>query len=310
MAHSSDSDFLMKFASELKMRNALPKKIDLAQIGSIYLASVFNELGSNIITESVFTGMDVDPNLAVLKGLVEMAERSAYANGKDDGLISCKTERSDGFAAFPYGVLRETKEVARKNAYFEAVERFAWATWWDNKNISHRWEEILFDQSIGSSHAALKHLPEIIHSVKSVCRIMPEIENRKDAVVAIYFAFLEPYGVISGGAAGPRHDIESVTFRAICELLRHALAVRKIKTLNSSPATFYEKRLAYFGLTQSGTDRALARLNHQGCDAISIPKLAIDEEVPHALDELLTVHRCYFDNQPPFIGGDLERLCL
>lgn len=299
----------MKFVSELKTRSALPKNIELAQIGPVFLASIFDEVRSDIITESVFTGMDVDPDLAVLKGLVEMAERTAYANGKDDGLISCKTERSDGFAAFPYGVLRETHEAARKNAYFEAVERFAWATWWDNKNIGHRCEEILFDESIESSHSILKQMPEIL-PVKSVYRITLEIENRKDAVVAIYFAFLEPYGVISGGAAGSSHDIESVNFRATCELLRHGLAIRKIKTSNSNPATFYEKRLAHFGLTQSGTDAALTRINHQGRDAILLPKLTIDEQVPHSLDELVTVHRCYFENQPPFIGGDLERLCL
>ncbi|MCC7406055.1 MAG: hypothetical protein IT288_16800 [Bdellovibrionales bacterium] len=309
MARSSSSDFLMKFASELKTRRALPKNIELAQIGPVFLASLFNEIKSNIITESVFTGMDVDPDLAVLKGLVEMAERAAYANGKDDGLFSCKTERSDGFAAFPYGVLNETKKAARQNAYFEAVERFAWATWWDDKNIGHRFEEVFFDESTKPPRTILMQLPEIL-SVKSIYRITPEIENGKDALVAIYFAFLEPYGVISGGAAGPSQDIESVNFRAICELLRHALAIRKVQTSSSSPATFYEKRLAHFGLTQTGTDAARTRLNRQGRDAIILPKLAIDQQVPHALDELVTVHRCYFENQPPFIGGDLERLCL
>lgn len=309
MAHSSRSDFLMKFASELKIRNALPKNIELAQIGPVFLASVFNELGSNIITESVFTGMDVDPDLAVLKGLVEMAERAAYAKGKDNDLMSCKTDRSDGFAAFPYGVLNEPKEAARKNAYFEAIERFAWATWWDNKNISHSSEEISVDETVGSSHSILRHLPDIL-PIKSTYRVTPKIENGNDAVVAMYFVFLEPYGVISGGAAGPSLDIESVNFRAICELLRHALAIRKIKTSNVSPVTFYEKRLAHFGLTQNGSDAALARLNYTGRDAILLPKLTIDEQVPHPLDELVTVHRCYFENQPPFVGGDLERLCL
>lgn len=309
MTRSSRSDFLMKFVSELKTRGALPKNIELSQIGPVFLASVFNELGSSIITESVFTGMDVDPDLAVLKGLVEMAERTAYANGKADDLVSCRTDRSDGFAAFPYGVLNETKEAARRNAYFEAVERFAWATWWDNKNIRHRYEEIFFDSPVESSHALLKQLPEVL-PIKSIYRITPEIENGQDAFVAIYFAFIEPYGVISGGAAGPIRDIESVNFRAICELVRHALAIRKINTSEVSPVTFYEKRLAHFGLTQSGTDVAMARLIHQGHDAILLPNLVIDEQVPHILDELVTVHRCYFENQPPFVGGDLERLCL
>lgn len=309
MARSSRSDFLMKFASELKTRGALPKNIELAQIGPVFLASVFNELESSIITESVFTGMDVDPDLAVLKGLVEMAERAAYADGKENGLISCKTERSDGFAAFPYGVLNETKDAAKKNAYFEAVERFAWATWWDNKNFSHRCEEIPVDETVESSHAILKQLPEIL-PVKAAYRVTPEIENGTDAVVAMYFAFIEPYGVISGGAAGSGHDIVSVNFRAICELLRHALAIRKMKTSEACPVTFYEKRLAHFGLTKIGSDAALARINHQGHDAILLPKLVIDEQVPHALEEIVTVHRCYFEDQPPFIGGELERLCL
>lgn len=309
MGTLSNSDFLLKFASELKARHALPKNIELAQVGPVFMASIFNELRSEIITESIFTGMDVDPDIAVLKGLVEMTERGAFVSGKKNGLPSCNTNRSDGFAAFPCGVLGDSALAARSNAYFEAIERFAWATWWDNKSIRHKREEILINSVESAAGILLKELSSFLE-VESIQKIEPEITNAGNTHVAIYFIFLKPYGVISGGAAGSVHDIESVNFRAVCELFRHALAIRKIKTSSSVPSTFYERRLAHFGMTQPGTAAAKARVFHEGWERITLPKLSIDEIVPHSLSEIVSVHRCYFENQPPFVGGDLERLCL
>jgi hypothetical protein len=305
----SHSDFLMKFTSDLKTRGALPKNIELSRIGHVFLASVFNELKSEIITESIFSGMDTNPDIAVLKGLVEMTERLAFFEGSRKGLSSCSTERSDGFAAFPYGLVANTQEVARENARNEAIERFVWASWWDNVDFSHECRRVASANCATASEALLGELGKVL-SIDSIFRISPTIARGEDSVLAIYFAFLEPFGVISGGACGSSGDIEITNFRAVCELFRHALAIRKMKQQKIEPITFYERRLAHFGLTKEGAQSVKDRISARGKNPVVLPALEIDEAVPHSLDKMVFVYRCYFEGQPPFVGGKLERLCL
>jgi hypothetical protein len=302
------SDFLLEFTKELKERSALPKHIELSRIGPVHMASIYDELRSAVVTDSIMTGMDVDHDLAIIKGLVEMTERQAFAEGKRAGLASCQTARSDGFAAYPVRAHKNSAELARRNAHCEAIERFVWASWWDDSSLGHVMETVTANSGLVSI-ALLQALQKIV-SLKEVVRISPHARGAPGVAVAIYFAFLDPIGVISGGAAGPKDDLESINFRALCELSRHALAVNRIRQGKGTPNTFYEERLAYFAQTEAGTKLAQSRLNSVGTGLVSLPPLLIDEVVPHALSDLVVVHRCYFQNQPPFVGGSLERLCL
>jgi hypothetical protein len=302
------SDFMLDFAKELKERSALPKHIELSRLGPVHMASIYDEIRSEIITESITTGMDVDPDVAVLKGLVERIESRAFSEGRRAGLTSCETARSDGFAAYPVRAHKNSAELARRNAHCEAVERFVWASWWDSPSFGHDIETVT--KNSGTASIALFQALQKIISLKEVVRISPHATGAPGVAVAIYFAFLDPIGVISGGAAGPKDDLESINFRALCELSRHALAVNRIRQGKGTPNTFYEERLAYFAQTEAGTKLAQCRLNFVGTGLVSLPPLLIDEVVPHALSDLVVVHRCYFQNQPPFVGGSLERLCL
>ncbi|MBY0471987.1 hypothetical protein K2X30_12545 [bacterium] len=306
---SEPSKFLKYFVTELKARRGLPKHIEISNFGPVCMAGIFNDPGSDIISESVFTGMDFDPDTAVLKGLVEMLERKAFREGFHKGLSSCKTERSDGFAAFPRRIGVNENEAARTNAYHEAVERYVWAKWWDDKNSGHQLKVVAQNQKGQRVNAFLRKLSNIV-PVQSVIEISPRIENAIDSHVIIYFAFLNPIGVISGGASGPAAEIELTRFRATCELFRHAVAVKRFKNESFEPRTFYEKRLAYFGMTEEGTKIARDRIETQGVSPIILPELSIDEAMPHEWNDLVAVHRCQFKDQPPFVGGQLERLCL
>lgn len=306
MAHSQSDSFLLKFTTDLKNLGRLPKNIEVCNLQSGVMASVFEDVPTGAISESVFCGMDPDPATAVLKGLVEMVERQAYREGFERGLSSCKTERSDGFAAFPIGGGSKAKEIVRQNALHEAVERFAWATWWDDPTIAHSKRQIDFNRlSIGQE--PLLDLDEM-NEIASVFEIRPKIEG--NFIVILYFAFLNPFGVISGGACEAIGEVETTKYRALNELLRHGIALRKIKEKGQSPRTFYESRLAYFGLAEEGSRLVKERLNQIGHRFVVLPELQIDSEIPHSLSNLVTVHRCYFENQPPFVGGKLERLCL
>lgn len=301
--------FLEDFVSDLKARQALPRNIEVSELGSTVMASVYDSIESNVITESIFTGMDTDPARAVLKGLVEMVERKAFAEGVARGLRSCATERSDGFAAFPRGISSRSADIAREHALHEAIERYTWATWWDSRDIRYDLAKVELKDLSTASGEILREVDRFL-PLRSVHEILPAIANTPGVQVAIFFAFLDPIGVISGGACGTAEKSGPVSFRAICELARHALAVKKITIDGLAPSTFYERRLAYFATTEEGTNAAEARLQTNGDSSIYLPPLLIDEEVPHALSDLVAVHRCFFREQPAFIGGNLERLCL
>jgi hypothetical protein len=299
--------FLLDFTANLKSRERLPKNIEVSSLQSGTMANVFDVAPSPIINESVFCGIDPEPATAILKGLVEMIERRAFSEGFEANLPFCKTPRSDGFAAFPKGVVADEKIIARENALAEAIERFVWASWWDNDSIGHSQREINL-AALSPGESPLRDLDSAVE-IASIVEVRPYLADKNHTVV-LYFAFLKPIGVISGGACGRSSDPETIRYRALAELLRHGLAVRKIKTGKSEPVSFYEKRLAYFGLTVDGTKLAQGRIKLAGTVDIELPKLIFDHEVPHSLSDLVSVHRCYFENQPEFVGGKLERLCL
>lgn len=305
------STFLLNFAKELKERQALPKNIEISELGPVVMASIFDELDSEIITESIYTGMDVDPDVAVLKGLVEMVERKAYIHGFEQKHQACLTERSDGFAAFPIRGSTEAAKIARTNAYNEAVERYVWAKWWDDTSLAHVQEQVDFSNLKSATGKVLEELNQLV-PFKSVIRVIPLVETisgETSPFVSIYFAFLDG-GVISGGACGSSNNIETTEFRAVCELFRHGLGIHRMKSKSLVPCTFYEKRLSFFGTTSEGEELVGNRLGKRGTRPVRLPKLSIDSAVPHPLQDLVAVHRCLFENQPPFVGGALERLCL
>ena len=295
---------LFQLASQLRTRGALPKHMEVSRLGPVFLASSFDEVPTATISESVASGMDFDATTAALKSLVERAERRAFVQGKSVGHPLCMTNRSDGFAAMPVGLATDSAARARENALNEAVERFVWARWWDDPLIGH----VLADLAQSDEKRVLVHLKEQV-SIRQIYRIEPLIADRGRHVV-IYFAFLKPFGVISGGACESADRSSHAEFRALCELARHGLALQRMLNTGASPSSFYEKRLRYFGATQEGEKCAMGRLLAGGTETIELPRIELDGPVPHDLDDLISVHRCYFEDQPPFVGGKLERLCL
>ena len=292
---------------ELKSRKALPKKMDVAKLGERCWIVCHDNEDVNIISENSTTGFSDDPSIALLKSLSERVERNAFREGHKNSIQSCQTDRSDGFAAFPR-FYENSDEKSRMSALSEAIERYAWATWWDNPDIGFDLKTI--DQ-ISEQHKIKPHLKIIKDQcgIEEVFVITPKIENAKNHQVIILFARLCSGGFISGGACGVLSQEKETLLRALDELYRHGLALENIKKQNLTPTSFYEKRLAYFGFGD-GNLLIRSRLEAQGKEPIFLPTLKIDEQVPHDLDDLFCVHRCLFVNQPSFIGGDLERFCL
>ncbi|MGE4130979.1 MAG: hypothetical protein AB7F86_05040 [Bdellovibrionales bacterium] len=285
-----------------------PLNCDLATLGPLHYASLYPKStpADALIWAQTFSGMDLNRDLAILKALVERVERRAIEEGRSRGEASCTLPRSDGMAAFPtFGVGPRAFELARRKAYSEAVERFTWASWWDNRSIGAK---ISRDSCINWSSSAR----EIVHAIndlvpiKRTIRIEPSVDT--PIQTQIYFFVLENDGLVSGGASGTLEEQDHTQIRALGELSRHASAARKLLA-GARAQTFYERRLAYMA-THPTCPILNNRIMNSGSSVLQLPDLKFDEGVHHSMSKEVYVHRCYFENQPPFVGGDLERLCL
>lgn len=288
---------IMEYVQKLKSRGLAPDKIEVAQWHSWTLVSCYAGASSKFISESVAMGVDKDPQIALAKALSEFLERKLSKESPDE--VVRFTARSDGFAAYPvYEDQESSKMRARANAMGEAIERFAWASWWDDIDVAYNKTEIEI-QEMGLLQ------PEF--QLKSLSSL--SVPTGSQQALKILLAENKSGGFITGGAAG-MVDQESETFsRAFGELLRHLLVVNKMKSSDRSELSFYEKRLWGFA-SGDWRDLVLARLEKTSDRILSLPKLIVDQPISHPHSDILSIHRCLFENQPIFIGGPLERLCI
>ncbi len=304
----SDDGIARDLVSHLSQLGRLPGNCDFATIGDLHCVSLYEEFPSrSLIRESVYCGMHPRRETALLKALVECVERYAILEGRNASHPVCHSSRSDGFAAFPVvGHLANIGRArARNNALAEAIERYVWATWWDNDKIGCK---VDFEAQNFFEPAACTVLKEIqkLVACRRLIRIQPFLKCDFDVV--ILFLELEGGGVVSGGAADLHANLNSTILRALGELARHAACAAKILK-DATGETFYERRLEYM-VRDNTSIELMARVERSGADSISLPKLYLDAELPHSLSDKVYVHRCLFENQPPFVGGNLKRLCL
>lgn len=296
---------LASIIANLKEQNSLPKRIDLSKIGDRYwcVVSDYDIDSISVINEDVTTGFSDEKEISVLKALSERAERKAFINGFQNLNPACLTERSDGFAAMPTSI--EAKSV-RQNALNEAIERYVWSYWWDCHEVAFTATEIAFDDQLIQSSVYLQEA-FVKLDLEKVIVVSPHISNSEN-IVKILFAKVKGHGFVSGGASGSISQGQGTFLRAFDELLRHGFGYKRSLEKNIDAKSFYEKRLQFFA---SGVGNSILenRLKISGGKKIVLPKLQIDSEVQSPLQGF-KVHRCYFENQLPFVGGNLERLCL
>ncbi len=295
--------------NRLKASGQLPANLQKSEFESVYFFNCFNEKRSSIVSYGVSTGVSEIESVAVMKALVEWIERLAFHEGASKGILACQTENSDGFAAYPYfrsNGLNFATNLARKHAYTEALERYCWATWWDKRTqavvdfkVKPRSKPSLDLLKLVNSYTPLNHLIAII----------PVVEGLSEFKTIILFGELKSGGYISGGAAGNVGDDEQIIFRALSEMARHSIGLNKTMNQNLLATTLYEERLLFFGLGQ-GNSLVTERLENSSSTPMVLPDLKFDVSINHSFADVVVVHRCLFDNQPPFVGGDLGRLCI
>lgn len=297
------------FVGVLRRRGLAPKNIEVTSVGSSYLVNCYDSLKGGTITDSVTTGVDVDLKVALLKSVTESVERRVLAqNLKHADPSNIGNFRSDGTAAFPVFSDRTfAVDRTRENAIAEAVERYGWAHWWDDPSISAQISKFDLDGEFGHSRSLVNHI-NAVTPLGELFLIKPDL-NMDGVELCILIARRRSGGFLSGGAAGDTKNTPMILYRGLSEMLRHSLAIRQMETSGVGPDSFYEQRLHYFGSGQ-GDDLVLGRLATVGNRPVEFTDLSVDRELTHTDSDIVYVHRCYFKDQPPFVGGALERLCI
>jgi hypothetical protein len=287
---------IREFLAELKRRDIAPQNIEFSTWNEWTFVSSYNTLNSNFISESVAMGVNKNPEIALLKSLTEFCERSVFKTSSHPSIKSAK--RSDGLAAFPTLKSSGINE-ARNNAYNEAVERYLWASWWDDKTIQYKLEDIQLAET------------EELKKEFNIRKISSIKINAKNSNITLIILLAENFdnGYITGGAAGGHSEELEVYNRAFGELLRHLIVVEKIKSNLDKELSYYEQRLWGFA-SGKWHNHVTTRLKHKGNRIVQLPPLLIDAQVPHKDSDLICVYQCLFQEQPLFIGGTLERLCI
>lgn len=285
------------FSKILQKRNLAPSNIQFAIWENWSLVSCFSSVSSQFISESVSMGIDRNPEVALMKGLTEFCERKIMNESSDP--IAKLTARSDGFAALPKHYELANKRV-QENALNEAIERYLWAKWWDDSS-----SKFFMSDDFTFANKEQLMLEFNLEKISSI-HILPSNHNSS---LLILIAKIKDGGYVTGGAAGNLQNKEQTFARAFGELLRHLIVVKEMLTSDYSPSSFYEKRLYGFG---SGAWNKIVedRLDQNGNNTIELPELVADREVEHLNSDFIILHRCLFNKQPTFMGGELERLCI
>jgi hypothetical protein len=298
--------------NRLRASDALPKDIRVGRYGADYcsIVSSSRKKSNSLMSYSSYAGHAPNKDIAMLKGLMEYVERKAILENQTS---YGKDVASDGAAAYPVLFKKKTAVAEeRTRAYCESVERYCWATWWDNLHIGH-WS---FGHSKDSFSPVLKSLVNIImnsHNIEWIREIVPLIQESAAPQLSIYIAKIKSDGYITGGSASYPFQVaaDGHAYRGLAELARHCIAYRKYKDrkIDYSPVTQYEKRLLFFA-SGKGNHLVQERLSSNGISKIVLPKLKVDSILNHSLSHVAVVYKCLFENQPDFIGGKVERLCL
>lgn len=299
----------ISFVKQIKEIGFDVPKLQISTLAELNFATAFDQEPTTIMANDVAAGVDYDPEMAVTKALVEYFERKVFVEGVESRNPLCARTHSDGIAAFPVSH-SDAQLFARENAYAEALERFAWAKWWDERKTG--FSVTPFDKTHfwlnQKTKSLLKKFDEMVPL--ATLKVIELFTNDKNRCVFILIAEVKGYGYISGGAAGQTNQQEKTVLRGFSELIRHGLALTKFIKLKRSPSTFYEERLLYFGLGH-GNKLVQETLSHPCEEILDLPKLEIDGEiVSKKYNRIVVTHRCLFQDQPPFVDGKLERLCL
>jgi hypothetical protein len=304
---------VQKILTSLGERGVTFSEIEIVPFGdSVFGVNLRQGDAPRLLAENAQAGVDTSIEIATLKALSEFFERNAWKAGQNNAMPLCQGG-TDGFAAFPTPLIPRfiARRRAREAAFTEAIEHYVKAHWWDNNSIGHTLET---HSQESFKNTLDRHCQCVLAELNktAACRriqiLLPALASENYEVVVVLWWF-DGGGVTLAGACGRKGKRNKTLFRALTELFRHVLVVARAKSERLQPEAAYDARLLHFGFG-AGDDAVFHRLSTSGETKVSLPVLRVDSEVPHAFPNLAVVWRCLFENQPEFLSGPIERLCL
>jgi len=268
----------------------LPKfTLQKLKLGDVYICTL-NESNNKIsgVFASRSCGAGRSWEIAVLKAQTEYVEREAVR--------ASNATSSTGFAAFPFIFFKQRAiNQAKKYAYAEMVERYAWPEWFANENIAYQFHSDVCDANRQFYQGIRNEI-----QFESLYVIQPRLELDNLQLVILYA--LSELGLVCGGAA--HKNREQAELSALKELYMHAIGLCRMKHQNPQPTTVYDKRVYWI----SGQHQTLQkRLNSQGGKGISIPFTVAFQTIKTEFEQTHVVQRCVFEGyQKKFISEENE----
>lgn len=299
---------LKKIVSDLKKRSVYPREMTLTSITEgIYAATVNDNIYHNeIMQNSGGLGISDCSDRAVIIALSEYIEWRVFKQYSAENNIKDST----GFAAYPNVFLPNwlSKQRARANALIEAFERFVWASWVDDNCFKHKIFDTIKELQTPLNSKMIK-LVNDIQPFKNLVVIQPSVENENNLVFYFIIISLKKGGIVCAGAAGHKKDRQNIIFKILSELFRHNMAAKRLIEEEIECKTHYQKKIKFFA-TVEGQNISKKLLSRTGKQSIKIPPLKKDQLIDHDLADLYNVFFCQYQNQPEFITGKVNRLCL
>lgn len=300
---------LQELIAHLHSYKIFPPHIQYKKCGDLFFATVSEApLEKTLLMNSQsFTGMSVNKHQALSIALTEYLERKVcrnnpefpYANEGVAGRSLCSLFKKEDLMSF-----------VQNKSLNEAIERYSWAFWWDNPT-THWTFRLLTSKKIRKTPylALFNHVTKIL-GPGHFYMITPTIGNKEKMVVILVYKSQLLSGVVSGGAAGNNTEEISIIGNALGELSRHANAIfRNTISPLPPPQDLYNQRLLYFA-SSSGLKTFKKRMGLNGKQTIILPPLQHSRVIKHPYEKAVLLYQSLFENQPPFIGGKVERLCL
>lgn len=262
--------------------NYINKKVPYSQcqllkLGNCFICSrdIDFDISKNMISATGTCGIAQTSELAKIKSISEFVEREAYKNSNANS--------SNGFAAYPF-IFNCKKALinAEKNAFSEAVERYALHMWTENK-IKHLkyTEPEKFNQEL---YLAIQKEIKFIEYYK----IIPSLLNAKNVVVIILYAKTE-YGWSFGSAAA--ECIAKAEQNALKELYMNCIGLYRMHKFKITPSSNFEKQLLWISQQEK---LILEKINASNNNSIQIPK-ALFRNIKTKYDDCYVVTQCYFE---------------
>lgn len=282
--------FLYNRLRYLYFSKFLPKfTLQKLQLGDVYICALNesdNKRGGVFASRSC--GASRTWEIAVLKAQAEYVEREAVR--------AANAASSTGFAAFPFIFFKQRAiKQAKKYAYAEMVERYAWPEWFANNTIAYQLRSDVCDRNNSFYQAIQKEI-----EFSNLYIIQPQLELNDLQLVIIYA--VSELGLVCAAAA--HKNIEQAELSALKELYMHAIGLFRMKSQNLEATTIYDKRVYWI----SGQHECLQkRLSSQGNVPLSIPFSVIFQDIKTAFDQTHVVQRCVFEGyQKKFISEENE----